>query len=179
MINSMTKESAGKPIKTHRWRKWTTNANKHNKTITALHNNRPTIGMIVTSAQIAIAIVITTKTNEQEMIMVYHTREIAPTPKRAVRAAEAVITTETVHTSTMRKMRTRNQTTHDELHTEPHTKQREAYTQENKTQSKNHQEKQKTIKSKDKIKKPITRHHEYKNETRQRNTKNICTRALG
>jgi hypothetical protein len=79
----------------------------------------------------------------------------------------------------MRKRSTRKQTTHDELHAEPHTKQREAYTQENTTQSKNHQEKQKTIKSKDKIEKPIKRHHEYKNETRQWNTKNICTRTLG
>jgi hypothetical protein len=91
--------------------------------------------MIVTSARISITIVITTKTNEQEMIAVNHTREIAPTPKRAVRAAQAVITTETVHSSTMRKRSTRKQTTHDDLHAEPHTKQREAYTQENTTQS--------------------------------------------
>jgi hypothetical protein len=124
MINYMTNGFAGKPIKTHRWRKWTTTANKHNKTITALHNNRPTIGTILTSARIAITIVVTTKTSEQEMIAVDHTREIAPTPKRAVRAAQAVITTETVHTSTTRKRSTRKQTTHDELHAEPHTKQR-------------------------------------------------------
>jgi hypothetical protein len=129
MINSMTKESAGKPIKTHRWRKWTNNTNKQNKTITALHNNHPTIGMIVTNARISITIVITTKTNEQEMIAVDHTRKIAPTPKRAVRAAQAVITTETVHTSTMRKRSTRKQSTHDELHAEPHTQQLEVYTQ--------------------------------------------------
>jgi hypothetical protein len=84
--------------------------------------------MVVTSARIAITIVITTKTNEQEMIAVDHTREIAPTPKRAVRAAQAVITTETVHTSTMRKRSTRKQTTHNELHAEPHTKSKEKRT---------------------------------------------------
>jgi hypothetical protein len=88
----------------------------------ALHNSRPTVGMIVTSNRIAITIAITTKTNEQEMIAVYQTREIAPTPKRAVRAAQVVTTTETVHTSTMRKRSTRKQTTHDELNIEPHTK---------------------------------------------------------
>jgi hypothetical protein len=107
MINSMTNVFAGKTIKMHRWRKWTNNANKHNKTIMALHNSRPTVEMIVTSDRIAITIAITTKTNEQEMIAVDQTREIAPTPKRAVRAAQVVITTETVHTSTMRKRSTR------------------------------------------------------------------------
>jgi hypothetical protein len=122
MINSMTKEFAGKPIKTHRWQKWMTNAHKHNKTITALHNNRPTIGTKVTSPRIAITIVIATKTNEQEMIAVDHTREIDPTPKRAVRAAKAEIATEMVHTSTMRKRSTRKQTTQDDLHAETHTK---------------------------------------------------------
>jgi hypothetical protein len=88
----------------------------------ALHNSRPTVGMIVTSDRIAITIAITTKTNEQEMIAVDQTREIAPTLKRAVRAAQVVTTTETVHTSTMRKRSTRKQTTHDEIIEEPHTK---------------------------------------------------------
>jgi hypothetical protein len=37
------------------------------------------------------------------MTAVDQTREIDPTPKRAVHAAQVVITTETVHTSTMRK----------------------------------------------------------------------------
>jgi hypothetical protein len=78
--------------------------------------------MIVTSDRIAIKIAITTKTNEQEMIVVNQTREIAPTPKRAVRAAQVVTTTETVHTYTMRKRSTRKQTTQDELNAEPHTK---------------------------------------------------------
>jgi hypothetical protein len=78
--------------------------------------------MIVTSDRIAITIAITTKTNKQEMIAVDQTREIAPTPKRAVRAAQVVTTTETVHTSTMRNISTRKQTTHDELNSEPHTK---------------------------------------------------------
>jgi hypothetical protein len=34
------------------------------------------------------------------------------------------------------------------------------------------------LKKEDKIK-PIKRHHENKYETRQRNTKNICTRTIG
>jgi predicted phage tail protein len=121
MINSMTHVFTGKPIKMH-GRKWTNNANKSNKTIMALHNSLPTVGMKVTSDRIAITIAITTKTNEQEMIAVDQTREIAPTPKRAVRAAQVVTTTETVHTSTMRKRSTRKQTTHDELNAEPHTR---------------------------------------------------------
>jgi hypothetical protein len=91
----------------------------------ALHNSRPTVEMIVTSNQIAITIAITTKTNKQEMIAVDQTRETAPTPKRAVRAAQVVTTTETVHTSTMRKRSTRKQTTMNS--TQNHTrKQREA-----------------------------------------------------
>jgi hypothetical protein len=84
-----------------------TNTNKQNKTITALHNNRPTIGTIATSARIIITIVTPTKTNEQEMIAVDQNRVIAPTPNHAVRAAQVVITTETVGTSTMRKRSTR------------------------------------------------------------------------
>jgi hypothetical protein len=93
MINSMTNVFAGKTIKMHRWRKWMNNANKHNNTIMALHNSRPTEKMIVTSDRIAIPIAITTKTNEQEMIAVDQTHETAPTPKRAVRAAQVVTTT--------------------------------------------------------------------------------------
>jgi hypothetical protein len=107
MINSMTNGFAGKTIKMHKWRKWMNNTHKQNKTITALHNSRPTIGTIVASARIAITIMTPTKTNEQEMIAVDQTHEIAPTPKRAVRAAQVVITTETVHTSTMRNRSTR------------------------------------------------------------------------
>jgi hypothetical protein len=68
----------------------------------ALHNSRPTVEVIVTSDRIAIPIAITNKTNEQEMIAVNQTRETALTPKREVRAAQVVTTTETVHTSTMR-----------------------------------------------------------------------------
>jgi hypothetical protein len=112
MINSMTHAFAGKPIKMHRWQKWTNNTNKHSKTIIALHNSRPTVEMIVTSDRVAFTIAINTKTNEQEMIAVDQTRKIAPTPKRAVRAAQVVTTTETVHTSTMIKSSTRKQTTH-------------------------------------------------------------------
>jgi hypothetical protein len=106
MINSTTNGFAGKTIKTHKWRTWMTNTNKQNKTITALHNSRHTIGTIATSARTAITIVTPTKTKEQEMIAVDQTRVIAPTPKRAVHAAQVVITTETVHTSTRRKRST-------------------------------------------------------------------------
>jgi hypothetical protein len=84
-----------------------------NKTITALHNIHPTIGTTATIAQIGTTIVTPTKTNEQEMIAVDQTSVIAPTPKRAVRAAQVVTTTETVHTSTMGKRSTRKQTKHD------------------------------------------------------------------
>jgi hypothetical protein len=90
----------------------------------ALHNSRPTVEMIVTSDRITTPIVITTKTNEQEMIVVDQTRETDPTPKRAVRAAQVVTTTETVHTSTMRTISARKQTTMNS--TQNHTrKQRE------------------------------------------------------
>jgi hypothetical protein len=104
MINSMTNGVAGKTTKTHKWQKWMTNTNKQDKTITALRSNRHTVGTIATSAQIEITIVRPTKTNEQEMITIDQTRVIAPTPNRA---SQVVITTETVHTSTMRKRSTR------------------------------------------------------------------------
>jgi hypothetical protein len=107
MINSMTNGFAGKTTKTHKWRKWMTNTNKQNKTITALHSNHHKIGTIETSARIAITVVTPTKRNKQEMIALDQTRVIAPAPNRAVRAAQVVITTETVHTSTMRKRSTR------------------------------------------------------------------------
>jgi hypothetical protein len=121
MINSMTNGFAGKTIKTHKWQKWMTNTNEQNKTIMALRSSRPTIGMIATSAEIAITIVSPTKTNAQEIIAVDQTRVIAPTPKRAVRAAQVVTTPETGHNFTMRKRSTTKQTIHNELHAEPHT----------------------------------------------------------
>jgi hypothetical protein len=137
MINSTTSGFAGKTIKTHKWQKWMTNTNKQNKTITALHNSHPTIGTIATRARIAITIVAPTKTNEQEMIAVDQTRVIAPTPNRAVRAAQVVITTETVHTSTMSREVLEKQTIRDELYADPHTiSKRDTYTQDNTTQSK-------------------------------------------
>jgi hypothetical protein len=111
MISSMTNEFAGKTIKTHKWREWMNNTNKKNRTTTGLHSSRPTIATIATSAQIAITIVIHTRTNEPEMIALDQTRVIAPTPNRAVRAvraAQVAITTETVHTSTMTKRSTKN-----------------------------------------------------------------------
>jgi hypothetical protein len=155
MINSMTNGFAGKTIKTHKWQKWMTNTNNQNKTITALHNSRPTIGTIATSTRKAIAIVTPTKTNELEMIAVDQTRLIAPTPNRAVRAAQVMITTETVHTSTMRKRSTRKTNhTRGALRRTTHDIKREAYTQDNTTQSTHNSEKQKTINSKNKIKNP-------------------------
>jgi hypothetical protein len=121
MISYMTNGFAGKTTKTHKWQKWMNNTNKQNKTITALHSSRLTIGAIVTSARKAITIVTHIKTNDQEMIALDQTRVIAPTPNRAVRAAQVAITTETVHTSTMIKRSTRKQNIHDELYAEPHT----------------------------------------------------------
>jgi hypothetical protein len=58
--------------------------------------------------RITITIVIRTTTNDPEMIALDQTRVIAPTPNRAVRAAQVAITTETVHTSTMTKRSTKH-----------------------------------------------------------------------
>jgi hypothetical protein len=60
-------------------------------------------GMRTTSDRITHTIAKTTKTNAPEMIAADHPYEIAPTPRRAARAAHE-ITTETEHHS-MRKRR--------------------------------------------------------------------------
>jgi hypothetical protein len=69
------------------------------------------VEMITTNDLTPRTVVITTKRNVQEMISDDHPREIAPTPTRAVRAAQ-VITTEMVqhYTTTTRNIRSR--TTH-------------------------------------------------------------------
>jgi hypothetical protein len=59
--------------------------------------------MTITNVLTQHTVVITTKTNVHKMITDDHPREIAPTPTRAVRAAQA-ITTETVQHSTMTKI---------------------------------------------------------------------------
>jgi hypothetical protein len=67
--------------------------------------------MITTNDLTPHTVVITTKTNVNEMIAADHPREIAPTPTRAVRAAQ-VITTEMVQHSTTTKRNIRSHTTH-------------------------------------------------------------------
>jgi hypothetical protein len=62
--------------------------------------------MTITNVLTHHTVVIATKTNVHEMIADDHPREIAPTPTRAVRAAQA-ITTETAHHSTMTKINIR------------------------------------------------------------------------
>jgi hypothetical protein len=65
------------------------------------------------------------------MIAVDQTCVIAPTPNRTVSAAQVVITTAMIHTSTMRNISTKkNQTKktqaiHDELYAEQHTTSKE------------------------------------------------------
>jgi hypothetical protein len=64
------------------------------------------VEMITTNDQITHASAKTTKTNAPEMIAADHPEEIAPTPRRAARAAQA-ITTETVYHSMTRRRNTR------------------------------------------------------------------------
>jgi hypothetical protein len=80
------------------------NKSKTNKINTDLLNNRTgnTVEMTVTIVLTQHTVVIATKINVHETIADDHPREIAPTPTRAVRAAQA-ITTETAHHSTMTK----------------------------------------------------------------------------
>jgi hypothetical protein len=61
---------------------------------------------ITTNDRIPHTIAKTTKTNAPEMIAADHPREIAPTPRRAACAAQA-ITTETAHHSMTTKRSTR------------------------------------------------------------------------
>jgi hypothetical protein len=68
------------------------------------------VEMIITNDPIPHTIMTTTKTNVHEMMAANHPREIAPTPTRAVRAAQA-ITTEIVQHSTTTKRNIRSRTT--------------------------------------------------------------------
>jgi hypothetical protein len=65
------------------------------------------VEMTITNDLTQHTVVITTKTHVHEMIANDHPREIAPTPTRAVRAAQA-ITTEMVQRSTMTKINIRS-----------------------------------------------------------------------
>jgi hypothetical protein len=80
------------------------NENTPNKAIASILNNRTdsTIKMIVTNALAQLKAVAVTKTNVHETTAEDHPHEIAPTPTRAVRAAQA-ISTETAHHYTMTK----------------------------------------------------------------------------
>jgi hypothetical protein len=66
--------------------------------------------MRTTSNQITHTIVKTTKTNAPAMIAADHPHEIAPTPRRAARTAQA-ITTETEHRYMRKRRNTRNKET--------------------------------------------------------------------
>jgi hypothetical protein len=88
----------------HKWQNKLNSENKPNKTTTALLNNRTgnTIEMIITNALAQLTVVTVTKTDIHETTADDRPHEIAPTPTRTVRAAQA-ITTETAHHSTMTK----------------------------------------------------------------------------
>jgi hypothetical protein len=145
MISSMTNGFVGKTIKTHKWRKWMNNTNKQNRTTTDPHIIRLSIDTTITNVRIAIQIVIRTRTNDPEMIALDQTRVIAPTPNRAVRTAQVVITTETVHTYKMTKRSTKIYTMQ---YTQNHTRYHKKLTQKNATKLIHYPEKQKPRKSK-------------------------------
>jgi hypothetical protein len=88
----------------HKWQNKLNNENKPNKTTTDLLNNRTdnTVEMIITNALMQLTAMTVTKTNVHETTADDRPHEIAPTPTRAVHAAQA-ITTETAHHSTMTK----------------------------------------------------------------------------
>jgi hypothetical protein len=96
----------------HKWQNKLNTENKHSKVNTALLNFRTEhmVEMITTNDLTPHTNKITTNTNVHKMIVVDHPREIAPTPTRAVRAAQ-VITTEMVQHSTMTKRNIRYHTT--------------------------------------------------------------------
>jgi hypothetical protein len=73
---------------------------KQNITTTDPHIGRPYIATTTTNVLTATPIMIHIRTNDPEMIAPDQTRMIAPTPNRAVHAAQVAITTETVHTTT-------------------------------------------------------------------------------
>jgi hypothetical protein len=88
----------------HKWQNKLNSENTPKKSTTALLNNRTgsTIEMIITNSLAQLTAVTVTKTNVHEMTADDYPHEIAPTPTRAVRAAQA-ITTETAHHSMMTK----------------------------------------------------------------------------
>jgi hypothetical protein len=88
----------------HKWQNKLNSEKKPNKITTALLKNRTdsTIEMIITNALAQLTVVTATKTNIHETTADDRPHEIAPTPTRAVRAAQA-ITTETAHHYTMTK----------------------------------------------------------------------------
>jgi hypothetical protein len=73
-----------------------------------LHTDKPDClaGMRTTSDQITHRIAKTTRTNAPAMIAADHPHDIAPTPRRAARAAQAT-TTETEHRSMRKRRNTR------------------------------------------------------------------------
>jgi hypothetical protein len=82
---------------------------KPSKVTGVLLNNRTDnmVEITITNDLTQHTVMITTKTNVHEMIADDHPREIAPTPTRAIRAAQAV-TTELVQHSTMTKRNIRS-----------------------------------------------------------------------
>jgi hypothetical protein len=110
------------------------------------------VEMITTNDPTPHMVMPTTKTNIPEMIAADHLQEIAPTPTRAVRAAQ-VITTEMVQHSKTTKRNIRSHTTTSRF-TQHHQKSSNTCPL---TQAQHHsskeQENTKTIKRKDKINK--------------------------
>jgi hypothetical protein len=82
----------------HKWQNKLNNESKTNKTTTDLLNNNTgsTVETIITNALMQLTVVTVTKIDSHETITDDRPHKIAPTPTRAVRAAQA-ITTETAH----------------------------------------------------------------------------------
>jgi uncharacterized protein YqiB (DUF1249 family) len=87
-----------------KWQNKLNNESKTNKTTKDLLSNRTgsTVEMIIKNVLTQLTVVTVTKINVHKTIADDHPREIAPTPTRAVRAAQAT-TTETAHHSTTTK----------------------------------------------------------------------------
>jgi hypothetical protein len=83
-----------------------------NKATTAQQINHLTVDTTATNVQITTPTATRIRTNDLEMIALDLTHVIAPTPNHAVRAAQAAIITEMVHTSTMTKRSTKTYTMH-------------------------------------------------------------------
>jgi hypothetical protein len=85
--------------------------NKHNRVTMVFRNSKAEsmVETITTNDRVQHTIAKTTKTNAQEKIAANHPQEIAPTPRCAAHAAQAM-TTETVHHSMKRKRNTRQLT---------------------------------------------------------------------